>query len=248
MISPSRDVEVGGGIVPPALAVIIPARNEQDRLPRCLRAVTAAAARLHRELPDAPKIRLIVVLDRCTDGSQAVVAQWPGVEAVVQNFGNVGAARAAGVAYLLDSERGDSVEWIASTDADSAVPEGWLVHQMSHARADTDLLLGVVRPDATELHPSSMNRWMSQYHLHDGHPHVHGANMGVRIGMYRRAGGFPPIAEHEDVVLAGRIRSLGGRVVSAAGYPVLTSARVAGRTPGGVAGYLRSLTPEALVD
>jgi hypothetical protein len=65
--------------------------------------------------------------------------------------------------------------------------------------------------------------------------------------MYRRAGGFPSNAEHEDVLLARRIRSLGGRVVSAAGHPVLTSARLDGRTPGGVAGYLRSL-PTAMVD
>ena len=232
----------------PGLAVVIPARNEQERLPRCLGAVFAAEARLRKEFPDAPPIRVVVVLDRCTDASDAVVASWPGVETLVRDFGNVGAARAAGVSYLLNTEHGDSPEWIASTDADSAVPEGWLIHQLGHARSDTDLLLGVVRPDAHELQPSSMNRWMSQYHLRDGHPHVHGANMGVRVGIYRRAGGFPPIAEHEDVLLAHRIRSLGGLVVSAAAHPVVTSARVDGRTPGGVAGYLRSMSTAASVD
>jgi hypothetical protein len=123
-----------------------------------------------------------------------------------------------------------------------------LVDHLRHACADTDLLLGLVRPDADELQPSSLNRWMSQYHLHDGHPHIHGANMGVRTSMYRRAGGFLPLAEHEDVALTRRIRDLQGRVVSVSADPVLTSARFDGRTPGGMAGYLRSMTPLAVVD
>ena len=233
---------VGQSVPLPVLGVVIPARNERDRLPRCLRAVFAADAQLRRELADAPPVRVVVVLDRCTDGSDSVVARWPGVETLIRDFGNVGAARAAGVAHLLGSPGGRELEWIACTDADSAVPAGWLVHQMNHARSDTDLLLGVVRPDALELEPSSLNRWMSQYHLHDGHPHVHGANMGFRVGAYRRAGGFPALAEHEDVVLARRIRSLGSRVVSAAAHPVLTSGRMDGRTPGGLAGDLRSLS------
>lgn len=231
----------------PGLAVVIPARNEQDRLPRCLSAVSDAAALLHRRMPDAPQTRIVVVLDSCTDRSRSIVDQWSGVEVLTRHFGNVGAARAAGVEFLLAAPPEARPAWIACTDADSAVPAEWLVQQMSHARADTDLLLGVVRPDAEELQPSSMNRWMSQYHLKDGHPHVHGANMGVRADMYRRAGGFPPLTEHEDVVLAQRITSLGGRVVSTAGHPVLTSARVDGRTPGGMAAYLKSMT-EVVVD
>ena len=232
---------------PPVLAVVIPARNEQQRLARCLRAVHEAEALLHRRMPTAPPTRIVVVLDSCTDGSRFVVDQWRDVEVLTRDVGNVGAARAAGVEYVLASPDGARPEWIACTDADSAVPPEWLVQQMNHALADTDLLLGVVRPDAAELRPSSMNRWMSQYHLQDGHPHVHGANMGVRADMYRRAGGFPPLAEHEDVALAQRIRSLGGRVVSTAGHPVVTSARIDGRTPGGMAGYLKSLGP-AVVD
>ncbi len=245
-VDPPLDA-MGAGRRLPALAVVIPARNEQERLPRCLRALYAAEALLHRRIPDAPRTRIVVVLDSCTDRSRSVVDQWRGVEVLTRDDGNVGAARAAGVDYVLASPRAARPEWIACTDADSAVPAQWLVQHMSHARADTDLLLGVVRPDAEELQPSSMNRWMSQYHLKDGHPHIHGANMGIRADTYRRAGGFPPLAEHEDVVLVQRITSLGGRVVSTAGHPVLTSARIDGRTPGGMAAYVKALT-EVVVD
>lgn len=239
---PAATDEAGSGQrTPPALAVVIPARNEQERLPRCLTAVVAAQTLLHEQVPSAPSSRIVVVLDSCTDRSRSVVDQWPEIEVVARTLGNVGAARAAGVDHLLASKGLTASDWIASTDADSAVPPDWLLHQLTHARADTDLLLGLVRPDAQELQPSSMNRWMSQYHLRDGHPHIHGANMGIRVGMYRRAGGFPPVVEHEDVALAHRVRLLGGRVVSTAGSPVLTSARTDGRTPGGMAGYLRAM-------
>jgi len=246
--TPSRAEAAGARGHVPCLAVVIPTRNEQERLPRCLRAVFAADAALHRQVPGAPRTRIVIVLDSCTDHSRFVVDHWRGVEVLTGRFGNVGAARAAGVEFLLGSAQTVRPEWIACTDADSAVPAQWLVQHMDHARADTDLLLGVVRPDAEELQPCSMNLWMSQYHLQDGHPHIHGANMGVRAQMYRRAGGFPPIAEHEDVVLANRISSIGGRVVSTAGHPVLTSARIDGRTPGGMAGYLRSMSRKALAD
>ncbi len=227
----------------PALAVVIPARNERERLPRCLAALCAADHALRQQMSLAPPTRVVVVLDRCSDGSRAVVDQWPGVEALTRDYGNVGAARAAGADHAMTSDATAVPDWIASTDADSAVPVDWLVHQMMHAMADTDLLLGLVQPDPHELQPSGMARWRSRYHLKDGHSHVHGANMGIRTAMYRRAGGFPPVAEHEDVVLAGHIGRLGGRVVSTARSPVLTSGRTDGRTPGGVAGYLRSIAP-----
>lgn len=230
----------------PSLAVVVPARNEEQRLPRCLDALVAADLAVRHTVPSASPTRIVVVLDSCTDDSRSVVERYPGVELVICTVGNVGAARAAGVDHLLSAGPA-APQWIACTDADSAVPAGWLVDHLRHACADTDLLLGLVRPDADELQPSSFNRWMSQYHLRDGHPHIHGANMGVRTTMYRRAGGFLPLAEHEDVALTHSIRALSGRVVSVSANPVLTSARVDGRTPGGMAGYLRALTPLAVV-
>ena len=226
----------------PALAVVIPARNEEKRLPRCLQAVLRADDLMHAHLKAAPATRIVVVLDNCTDQSRAVVDRWPQVEVLIRQFGNVGAARAAGVDHVLSTEvTADHPDWIACTDADSAVPVDWLLHQMDHARAGTDLLLGLVRPDGTEMLPNLMDRWLSRYQRVDGHPHIHGANMGIRVGMYQKAGGFPLIAEHEDVALTHRIRSAGGRVVSTSHSAVLTSARTKGRTPGGMAGYLEML-------
>jgi hypothetical protein len=70
--------------------------------------------------------------------------------------------------------------------------------------------------------------------------HVHGANLGVRASVYRSAGGFADLAEHEDIDLVARCRALGATTVASARADVLTSGRQVGRTPGGYAGYLRT--------
>ncbi|MDQ1620699.1 MAG: hypothetical protein QOE19_3268, partial [Actinomycetota bacterium] len=49
------------------VGVVVPVRDEQELLPRCLDALEVAIARLtaDRGLP----VSAVVVLDRCTDGS-----------------------------------------------------------------------------------------------------------------------------------------------------------------------------------
>ncbi len=226
------------------MAVVVPARNEADRLPRCLNALMAADSFLRAGDAGVNATRMVVVLDRCTDASESLLADWPAFEVLISDEGNVGAARAAGIDHLLadHADKRPRPDWIACTDADSAVPADWLVTQLRHAGDDTDLLLGLVSPDPAELSAHLLRRWKAAHHLADGHHHVHGANLGVRTAMYRQVGGFQPVAVHEDVMLADRIALMGGRVVRTASSPVLTSARTTGRAPGGMAGYLTELT------
>src|SRR6476661_8571682 len=47
--------------------VVVPARNEERLLPRCLQALQDAADRLAAERPGVA-VRVVVVLDRCSDG------------------------------------------------------------------------------------------------------------------------------------------------------------------------------------
>ena len=240
------------------LAVVVPARDEQDRLPGCLLALSAAARRV-RSVPGAPRVRVLVVQDRCTDGTGQVVAAWPQVESVVTSVGRVGGARAAGVARILDVEAAAGVPaervWIACTDADSLVPADWLLVHLARARAGVELLLGTVRlddglldgrPDDGRLEPAALpaaarQAWAARHVVADGHPHVHGANLGVRGDTYVAAGGFADVVEHEDVLLAAAVRARGGRVAAVGAGPVLTSARLLGRLDGGMSGYLREL-------
>jgi len=50
---------------------------------------------------------------------------------------------------------------------------------------------------------------------------------------------------HEDVLLASAVRQIGGRVFSTGSSPVLTSSRMSGRAPDGMARYLGALAEEA---
>ena len=220
--------------------VVIPARNEEQRLPAALAALQRARQALALAGPDAPDVAVWVVADRCTDRTEHIAQAWPDVSVIRSDHGNVGAARAAGVTHALRSMADAELAhlWIAGTDADSQVPPDWLISQVRHARNGTDLLLGTVRPDPAEMTPSLSALWFARHDLGDGHPHVHGANMGIRADIYVRAGGFPPVVEHEDVQMVARVRTLGAMIVSTGDSPVLTSARTAGRTPSGMAGYL----------
>jgi hypothetical protein len=230
------------------VGVVVPARNEEARLPRCLDALLTAKNVFSERHPEGPAVRIIVVVDLSTDRTLHVAEQWPGIEVVLSESGRVGAARAAGVDHLLASEaRGGLLPasvWIACTDADSAVPADWLTHHLQTARCGAQMILGTVRPDAGEIQVAVLEDWRRRHVLGDGHPNIHGANLGVRGDIYCAAGGFVSAAVDEDVLLVRAVRAAGGLVVSSGAIPVLTSARTEGRTVGGFAHYLRALHRE----
>jgi hypothetical protein len=77
--------------------------------------------------------------------------------------------------------------------------------------------------------------------LADGHPHVHGANLGISGAAYVRTGGWGDLVAHEDVDLVQRAVAAGVPVARSGGAPVLTSSRLDARAPDGFAAYLRAL-------
>ena len=222
------------------LAVVIPARNEGERLAACLRSVRVAL--LHLQADRGVSAQVVVVLDSCTDDSHEIASGFAEFLSVETDYANVGAARATGVARALD-ELGSApnTTWIANTDADSTVPRGWLVEQLQLADAGHDLTLGSVEPLRSELTAGQLAAWELAHPLGAESGAVHGANLGVRASVYLEAGGFAALGEHEDVHLVAAVRERGAPIVSVAGTPVTTSGRSVGRTPGGFAGYLSAL-------
>ncbi|KQX61773.1 HAD-IIB family hydrolase [Angustibacter sp. Root456] len=171
-----------------AVAVVVPARDEEELLPGCLEAVSLAAQRIC--LP----VVVVVVLDRCHDRTADVVAARPELIAVECDAGVVGTARAMGVSAALRHLHQHDLDgvWIACTDADSRVPVDWLEHQLKLADDGVDLVLGTVDLAGDELPPATAARWWRDYNrLVDeaAHAHVHGANVGVRASVYVAAGG-----------------------------------------------------------
>ena len=217
------------------VGVVVPARDEARLLPRCLDALELAARWLRTKRPDV-QVSIMVVLDSCVDESAAVVGGHPDVMSVSTTAGNVGAARQSGLLRLAVAGAPD---WFCTTDADSAVPVDWLVHQVQAWTSGVHLLLGTVVPDDTEITASQFARWRARHSDGDGHGHIYGANLGFSRDALDATGGFRSLPAHEDVDFAERVKATGLRWTASAAIPVLTSARTIGRTPGGFAGYLR---------
>ena len=229
------------------VAIVVPVRDEEVLLARCLSALTTAIEALDAvPEPDRPRVFVLLVFDRCTDQSARVAAHWTDFGRWEIDAGAVGVARRDGIRHALgsllrspaDAAASASQIWIATTDADSAVPPNWLVTQLALARNGAELVLGTVQPD-DDLAAHELVRWEALHTIGEGHPHVHGANLGVRADRYLAAGEFAPVDRDEDVLLVAAVRSLGVAEARTALIPVLTSGRRVGRAPAGFAGYLR---------
>jgi hypothetical protein len=227
---------------PDAVAVVVPARDEEHLLPACLDAVAAAVSGLGAAYPHLP-VRVLVVLDACRDGSAQVVRERDGVVAVTTLAGSVGVARSAGVeaAATWAAGAGRCSLWVASTDADSVVPRHWLTSHLGWAADGLGLVVGTVEPRPGDVSAAALSVWHQRHSTADGHDHVHGANLGFTLDAYRTAGGFPRLPTHEDVGLVTAMRGAGVPSLATGAVPVVTSGRRTGRAPGGFAHYLDEL-------
>jgi len=222
------------------VGVLIPARNEEDLLPQCLASVLEACA----AVADKATCDVVVAVDRSMDDSYAIAQKMlasAGV-AIRTEAGVVGIARAmaARVALRRTTQR-PCRTWLANTDADCQVPREWLVNQLSLAHAGVEAVAGIIDVDSFDEHdPCVPERFRSTYQLYaDGtHPHVHGANLGVRADAYLRSGGWADLRTAEDHDLWRRLQTSGARRASPSHLRVLTSGRRVGRAPMGFAAAL----------
>ncbi len=215
------------------VGVVVPAHNEAELLPACLAGLAAAAA-----VSPVP-VEVLVVLDACTDESPTAASH---VSTMTVNERNVGAARRSGFGRLLGSRPAavpDSQTWLATTDADTIVPSNWLSGMLEHAALGWDAIAGTVRVGDWDSHSvHTREAWHAGYDSGDGHPHVHGANLGFRGDAYRSVGGIAPIALSEDEQLIAAFEEAGRRVLRTGALPVITSGRRRSRVEGGFATFL----------
>lgn len=202
--------------------VVVPAHNEQERLPACLAALGNAT--------------VVVVADACTDRT-AEVARSRGAIVLEIAERNVGAARAAGVRELL--RRG--VSWVATTDADTLVPAGWLETQLRLAARGWDAVAGTVSVTDWTGHPSWRPAVFARRYARD--IPIHGANLGFTAEAYVTAGGFPALPTGEDHALVNALEQAGRRVLRTPEVNVITSARLHYRAPHGFSHLISTLEP-----
>jgi cellulose synthase/poly-beta-1,6-N-acetylglucosamine synthase-like glycosyltransferase len=240
---------VGTVVSPPnrehdwAVGVVIPARNEEGSIAACLQSVLTA---LDQQGLPAQDRWVVVVADSCNDGTADVARRTLKNQGVALecSLSSAGAARRLGAAQVLARfEKAPFARvWIANTDADSCVAPDWIAQQLSLAERGYCGVAGIVHVDNVHgLEQDELRALLADYTIHDNgtHPHVHGANLGVRADAYVDAGCWMPIALAEDHCLWSRIKARGWPTASCAKTIVRTSGRLHGRAAGGFADSLR---------
>jgi glycosyltransferase involved in cell wall biosynthesis len=233
--------------------VVVPARDEAERIEACLRSL-AAQEGVARE-----QYELIVVLDGCRDGTREKVLAFAAREptlrlrvVVLAEPEGVGRARRRGMDLacerLLALGKGEGL--IASTDADSVVARDWLSAQLALVQSGAEAIGGLIELDgheAAQLTPAAVRE-------RDGraaerlravlsreragiaeHHQFSGASLALTAQAYRRCGGLPVRAALEDEALEEELRARGIAIHRSRSVRVTTSARTGGRAPRGLA-------------
>lgn len=232
--------------------VVIPARDEERTI---LAALQSVAKAVDQRGADGGESAIVLVADRCRDRTAVIARSFAerrdDVWVLETEASNVGVARAAGVqhARAVLGDPDPQRTWICNTDADTEVPAEWIRRQLAYAHRGIAAVAGIVDVEDFEDFdghaPAVASRFRSTYLdllPSDGsdHPHVHGANLGVRLDAYLHVGGWSPLQCSEDHDLWNRLRAYGYSSVSPADLTVVTSGRAHGRCVGGFADALRS--------
>lgn len=231
-----------GSAAPRVVGVVIPARNEAGSIVECLDSIDRALA----AAPAVDSSWIVVVADSCSDQTASLARRrLAGRGKVIEcSVASPGTARRLGAAEVLShfAIRRPSDVWIANTDADSRVGEDWISHHLHLASRGFCGVAGIVRITSIEGHDErAVSEFLAGYAVYDDgtHPHVHGANLGIRADAYLDAGGWSDLTVAEDHCLWSRVRNRGWLTIASVGGVVFTSGRLHGRATDGFADTLR---------
>jgi cellulose synthase/poly-beta-1,6-N-acetylglucosamine synthase-like glycosyltransferase len=248
--------------------VAIPVRNEEERLPACLRALAQQRNRSGQSVPTA-LVRVVLFANNCKDQSASLGRSlgelWSLNIRVVEaslppGAAHAGAARRAAMdlaeEWLVEGGERDDV--ILTTDADSQVAPTWIAENLAAFKAGAEAVLGRIDLDEDgKLLPDALHRrgelegryerlltelsWLLDPLEHNPWPHhatVSGASLGITRKAYCRVGRLPRVPLGEDKALIALLSRHDARIRYCPTAHVITSGRTIGRAPGGVADTL----------
>ncbi|MGU3493692.1 glycosyltransferase [Xanthobacteraceae bacterium A53D] len=252
----------------PKHVVTIPARDEEDRIVRCIDALRAQRALPHHRGDD---LGIVLLVNNCRDSTFEVAERSLKKGPIPFRLFDVtlspadahaGSARGMAMdlaaAWLESVGQADGV--ILTTDADSHVPSDWLRRIISSVNQGSGAVAGRVVLDSSEARhlPTALllrRMWERQYEdvllelaaridpiPHDPWPNhwtSSGANLAVTLKAYRTIGGLPHVACGEDKALVDALLRHDVTVRHDPNIPVTTSARLQGRAHGGFADTMR---------
>ncbi|SFB16189.1 Glycosyl transferase family 2 [Poseidonocella pacifica] len=246
------------------VAIIIPARDEADRISACLSALAAQR--------EAPPFAVHICVNNSTDETARMALRHPaGLPCTVTEVdlpcGGVGRARRLG--HLIALRRSPRARVLLSTDADCEPDPVW-VAGMTRALRRRDAVAGGIEglsdlPQAHlerlrhggEIEREYLTLSMEIVRLMCGGRALRallintagGANLGFQRAAYREVGGFRAMDCQEDRDIIDRSVAMGLRVGRAPDAIVRASMRLTGRAPRGMAAVLTarlSGQPDAL--
>ena len=249
--------------------VAIPVRDEAERLPACLNALSAQRSKDGRPLPRSA-FGAVIFANNCSDESAELARTLSRelafpvkiVEASLPpEIAHAGGARrtAMDLAEAWLSDRGETDGVVLTTDADSHVSPDWIANNFAAIDAGADAVLGrVVLDEEGDLLPQALHRRGVLESVYEGlltelsalfdpvdhnpwphHATISGATLAVTSEAYRRVGGLPCVPLGEDKALIAELIRLDARIRFCPDIEVTTSGRINGRAPGGVADTLR---------
>jgi hypothetical protein len=249
--------------------IAIPARNEAERIERCLAAL--AMQRTRSGTPIAQDaFEVLLLANNCTDTTAATARRLacglPFALNVMEKNLPGPTATAGGARRTVMSEAADRLEVqflegvILTTDADSSVSPTWFADNMRHLDEGSDCVAGYVDAEALEivglgsaflargrLEDTYLSQIAEIYARCDPRPHdpwpnhrvSSGASLAVKLPAYRAVGGLPPKALGEDTAFTELLDRNGFKVRHALDVSVVTSCRLDGRASGGAADTMR---------
>lgn len=263
MTTQQPDPLAGRRVLPsPPFCVCVPARDEEERLPRLLDALA------RQDIDGA--ICVAICLNNVSDGSVAAVAAATSrhagrlsIDLDVRDFSpelaHAGSGRAAAMALGLN-RLGEADGVLITTDADARPPPGWITANLQAIAAGADIVGGRLILDDEEPIPSAIaagrasweRYWSEVRRIEDeldplpwDRPPRHGDHTGGSLALtsdvYRRSGGVPLVATGEDRLLVEAALMAGGRLVHPVSVWTRVSARIEGRAAGGMSTALAAL-------
>jgi hypothetical protein len=225
-----------------ALGIVLPVHDEEALLGAALAALEVAVDQVIGDVP----CHTVLVFDQCRDRSRDIATRWRRdlrsrrrdhlVSEIVIGAAKVGSARRAGCAAALAAAAGSGIPpssiWLATTDADSRVPEQWLSTQVARHDAGADVWSGTVTVhDWTDRRDSTAAEWGRRYEA-ELEP-AHGASLGFNGQVYLGVGQFESLPSGEDRSFLRAAKAYGANCCFDRSAPVTTSARRDARAPHG---------------
>ncbi|MBA2344017.1 MAG: glycosyltransferase [Rubrobacter sp.] len=229
-------------------SIVVPARDEEALIEACLEALASQRSVSYKEY------EVLVVLDDCTDGTEArarsVAKKHPSFRLHFLDGPGRGSGPArrvgmeAACARLLGLGRPDGL--VCSTDADTVAAPDWLAAQLQAASRGAVAIGGRIELSDDGSLPENIVRW----HTERGrlrrrellsapgtaeHWQFSGASLALTASVYSEVGGIQPRSSLEDELLERALRQRGIPIDRLLSVRVTTSARLVGRADRGLA-------------